>query len=139
MQMVLQRKKDSPSYTSWQGARQRCNNIKSKDYSRYGGRGIKVCDRWNSFENFLEDMGEKPTPTHTLDRIDNNGDYSPENCRWVTPREQTHNSRVVKLDIEKVSKIRKLHLDSSMTQTALAIKYNIHQSVISRIINGKIW
>lgn len=119
--------------------RQRCNNPKNKDYARYGGRGVKVCERWNDFTLFLEDMGGKPSVEYSLDRLDNNGSYEPNNCHWATPKEQTHNSKVVKLNAEKVNQIRKMHSKGAITQVSLAIRYNIHQSVISRIINGKIW
>ncbi len=72
--------------------KQRCNYPKHNRYSRYGGRGIKVCDRWNSsFLSFLDDMGYKPSPLYSLDRIDNNGDYEPSNCRWVLPIDQANN------------------------------------------------
>jgi len=70
----------------------RCTNEKDNNFNFYGGKGIKICERWWLFENFLEDMGERP-PGKTLDRINPDGNYTPENCRWATPKEQTKNRK----------------------------------------------
>ena len=82
-----------PLYETWMNMRRRCENPNSTNYKNYGARGIKVCDRWQSFENFLADMGEKPDPALTLDRTNNEGDYEPDNCRWATRKEQRANKR----------------------------------------------
>ena len=87
----------SSTYTAWLAMRRRCYGIATKSYRYYGGRGIKVCERWNDFENFLADMGERPARM-TLDRIDSNGDYNAENCRWATWAEQSQNRRDRKLN-----------------------------------------
>lgn len=78
-------------YSAWSSMRGRCLNPNNQKYYRYGARGIQVCERWNSYENFLEDMGRKPSPQHSLDRINVHGNYEPSNCRWLGPKEQYWN------------------------------------------------
>lgn len=81
----------TPEYRSWSAMRARCSNPKLKEYPRYGGRGITVCERWQSYENFLADMGRRPSLQHTIDRIDVNQGYFKENCKWSTNVEQANN------------------------------------------------
>lgn len=86
--------KNTITYNSWRCMKQRCKNPNAIDYKDYGGRGITICERWlNSFQNFLEDMGERPEDK-TLDRINNNGNYELSNCRWATHKQQRKNQRI---------------------------------------------
>jgi hypothetical protein len=84
----------SPEYMTWLAMLGRCKHPSTNSFEIYGGRGITVCERWQIFSNFLEDMGPKPTLEHSIDRIDGDGNYEPGNCRWATPEGQRANRRV---------------------------------------------
>lgn len=85
--------KETSEHISWRAMTDRCRNKSHVAWKYYGGRGITVCERWYQYENFLADMGSKPTPKHSIDRIDPDGNYEPGNCRWATVLEQRHNRR----------------------------------------------
>ena len=87
----------TPEHQAWDNMKRRCFNPNHKKYPNWGGRGISVCDRWLNFENFLADMGSRPSTKYSLDRIDNDGDYCFENCRWATKAEQQNNTRYNRL------------------------------------------
>lgn len=87
----------TPEYRSWSGMKRRCYDKNNPKYGRYGGRGITVCERWlgrDGFPNFLADIGKRPSPGYSLDRIDNDGDYELSNCRWATPHQQNGNRSI---------------------------------------------
>ena len=134
--------RNTSEWSSWQRMKVRCCNLSNKDYPYYGGRGIKVCDRWingdgrrSGAQCFFADMGRKPTPAHNLDRKDNDKGYTPGNCRWATRLEQSRNRRNVKLNSRRVRAIRK----SKATDKKLAKKYGCVPGAIWNARNGLTW
>jgi len=133
----------TPEYQAWIDIKHRCFNPNHKRYSDYGGRGISMCDRWLNFENFLADMGSRPTAKHSLDRINNNGDYSLENCRWATKAEQANNRRSNRLiTIEDVTLTiaqwaKKMGFGESVIWHRLKMGWSEYDAVMTPI-NGKI-
>lgn len=102
----------SPTYKSWGHMMQRCYNKNLKSFKNYGGRGISVCESWKSYENFKKDMGERP-PNSSLDRIDVNANYTPDNCRWASAATQARNQRRQRLTYEQAQQIREMYLQGA--------------------------
>jgi hypothetical protein len=141
--------KVSPTYTTWRSMTNRCRDPKSFGWSRYGGRGISVCARWLAFESFLADMGNRPKGK-TLDRINNDGNYEPGNCRWATRSEQMKNRDIStfvrgerhhqsKLTAQQVRDIRANYALCRVTLKELAERYRISVSQTHNITSGKHW
>ena len=122
----------SLTMVTWRAMHARCKDLSKRCYFE-----VSVCERWNSFEAFLEDMGERPQG-YTLDRIDPNKGYSKANCRWVCKALQQHNRKDAKLTWEKISEIKHLYAEG-FTHAKIAEQFGVAQSTISRVISGKRW
>ena len=128
-------------YRVWDGIKQRCSNPKTKSYKNYGGRGITICLEWtNDYTKFRDwALNNGYAEGLQINRINNNGNYCPENCEWITPKENCRNKRGVILTLEIANEIKKLYATGNYTQKELAEKFNVTQDHISRVINNKIW
>jgi len=127
-------------YNTWINIKQRCYNKNDPAYKYYGGRGITLCKEWeNSFEAFLNDVGRRPTSKHSIDRIDNSGNYEPSNCRWATHKEQGRNTRRVILSMKKATEIRALYIKGNLSQKDIGLMYNCGPHVIYQVLNYKSW
>ena len=125
--------RDPPELNAWRNIHSRCRRHPS-----YAGRGIRVCQRWSIFQNFLDDMGLRPSPMHSLDRINNDGDYEPSNCRWATKSEQRKNQRPMRSFIPRTEAktlgiaLRKARERLGESQKQFAARLGINQATISR-------
>lgn len=126
-------------YWIWAQMRHRCRNPGYHHWQNYGGRGIRICDAWaDSYDAFLSDMGRRPTPKHSIDRVDNDGDYEPGNCRWATRDEQNQNSRRAKLTASDVVAIRAAAAAGERNRSLIA-RYGVSSALISRIVGRHAW
>lgn len=126
-------------YSIWRNIRYRCNNPNCKDYPRYGGRGIKVCKEWDSFEQFHKDMGDKPFLEAQIDREDNDKNYSPDNCRWTDCLTNIRNSTSSKLNKKTVNKIRNKYKTGNFTQKELSTIFGLSLDRVYLVVNNLIW
>lgn len=129
---------DTCEFTTWSDMRCRCLSPTNVSYPDYGGRGIGIVARWDLFENFLTDMGPRPSAKHSLDRKDNDGDYGPDNCRWAVQKQQNRNRRNNKLDEESARQIRAL-IAIGVVQNWIARAFGVTAQTVSGIRHGRYW
>jgi len=118
--------------------RQRCRNPRNIGYKRYGGRGISICEHWNDFATFLADMGPRPSPEHSIDRIDGDGNYEPSNCRWATPKKQRRNISTSKLTEKQVAELR-TYAENGGNLAEWARRNGVTRQAARAVVTGKTW
>ncbi len=137
---IKKKKKFNGLYTVWKDMKSRCYNLNNAKYKCYGGRGIAICKEWrNSFQTFYNWAKDEHRRWLTIDRRNNNGNYTPENCRFVTKAENTRNSRQTKLNVEKVKQIRQLLEEGKLVQYEIGKLFGVHQMTISMIKRRRTW
>lgn len=127
----------SKTYVAWKSMIQRCTDPLSTSYPHYGKRGITICPRWYTFENFLADLGTCP-PGMTLDRRNNDGDYELGNCRWISRRDQNRNRSVTRLTVDAVQEIHG-RCEHGESQRSVAKRMKVGETLISEVRRGRIW
>ncbi len=127
-----------PEYAVWKTMWIRCTNPNDRGYKNYGGRGITICARWRDYANFIGDMGKRPSPKHSINRIDNALGYGPDNCEWATRTDQNRNRRGVKLTMAKAREIRQAASTGELHRV-IAARYNIDRQDVSHIATNRSW
>lgn len=131
---------DSKIYIKWQSMKRRCLHPKSSDFKHYGGRGIELCSEWRTFEGFMKwDKFPEWKPGLEIDRIDNDGNYEPSNCRWVSRAENTQNTRRNVLNREMARLIKRLHESGQMSYSAIAKTLSVSKEVVASVASQKTW
>lgn len=134
----MRKVKEQRLYSLWVDIRNRCRNPRNKAYKYYGGRGISVCSRWDSFDVFVADVGPYPGKGLTLDRKDNNDNYRPGNIRWATRKIQGQNRNYCKLTQATADSLR-AERAAGTTEAALALRYQIGRTTVRRVLAGESW
>jgi len=131
---------DSKIYIKWQAMKRRCLHSKSSDFKHYGGRGIELCQQWHTFEGFMKwEKFPDWKPGLEIDRIDNNGNYEPSNCRWVSRAENTQNTRRNVLNREMARLIKRLHESGEMSYSAIAKTLSVSKEVVAAVVSERSW